>query len=92
MSGLRHQKVPERPEAFALVRIGDRIPLVNGIWAGVAILTLPIWLLLIVMVGLGIGLAASALMVKFSFGETTSTGNWVPETQTSIFSWNIPTD
>lgn len=38
---------------------------INGIWAGVAILTLPLWLLLLVAVGLGIGLAASALMVRF---------------------------
>jgi lipopolysaccharide transport system permease protein len=38
---------------------------VNGIWAGAAILTFPLWLLLFVTLGLGLGLVASSLMVTY---------------------------
>lgn len=48
--------------SFALLAV---LLVVNGIWAGTAILTIPVWLVLIVCVGLGIGLVSSALMVRF---------------------------
>jgi lipopolysaccharide transport system permease protein len=38
---------------------------VEGIWAGAAILTFPVWLGLFVVLGLGLGLGASALMVRY---------------------------
>lgn len=38
---------------------------ITGVWAGPAILTLPVWLFLVVAIGLGIGLTSAALMVKY---------------------------
>lgn len=38
---------------------------VEGIWAGAALLTFPLWLALFVVLGLGLGLGSSALMVRF---------------------------
>jgi lipopolysaccharide transport system permease protein len=38
---------------------------VEGIWAGAAIVTFPLWLALFVLLGLGLGLGAGAMMVRF---------------------------
>ncbi len=41
------------------------ICVIIGVWAGWALLTLPLWLLLVVLLSLGLGLMAAALMVSY---------------------------
>lgn len=48
--------------SFALLAV---LLVVNRIWAGPAILLLPVWLLLLLLFGLGLGLVSSALMVRY---------------------------
>jgi len=48
----------------SLVMLGASLA-VTGIWAGPAILTLPVWLALLIATGLGLGMLATALMVRF---------------------------
>jgi lipopolysaccharide transport system permease protein len=48
----------------SLVLVGVLL-IVNHIWAGAAIVTVPIWLALVLVMALGVGLFATALMVRY---------------------------
>ena len=50
--------------AVSLVVLGILL-VIYSVWAGAALLTLPLWLLLFSMAGLGLGLTAGALSVRY---------------------------